>query len=237
MSPPTSDFVPGFLHGHLSGDLDENTHVAVGVNGVIRTVVPIFNVENDAAQFHAIVPDEAFLAGFNSLSFLALSGAPEAPQLETIEFQGAQRFALSRGVNGDISSIVDSSGASWNIVEDRRIVGSVDEAFWNESDFAISSLKDLHVAGWAVDQEVARSAERVVFFVNGVLAGSASVNRARNDIEAGYDNSEVRFSGFHGSLSQFLPVSALDVRAFALSRGNAMELPITDEALAAIAAG
>ena len=44
-------------------------------------------------------------------------------------------------------------------------------------------------------------------------------------------------SGFVGKLSHFLPSDNLDVRAFALSDGNAKELPITDEALAAIAAG
>jgi hypothetical protein len=144
---------------------------------------------------------------------------------------------MSRSENGDVVSISDSTGTSWAVATDRRIVGAVDAAAWDVSDFMRSTLEDLEIAGWAVDQRVVRPVDQIAFFINGVFAGSTEPNGERPDIEDGYQSSQVSLSGFRERFSQFLPVASLDVRAFALSGGNAVELPITDEARADIAAG
>jgi hypothetical protein len=234
---PDLGFVPGFIHGTISGDVLDDTHVAVALNGVVRAVVPVFEDDSDVTRFNAIIPDNAFVPGFNALDLFAITGPPSSPLVQNIEFDGANRTAMSRAENGDVISIVDSAGTSWQVAHDPRIVGGVDEAAWAPSDFMRSTLEDLQLAGWAVDQRSLRPVEQIVVFINGVFAGTVEPNRARADIEDGYQNSQVRFSGFRVRLSQFLPVGSMEVRAFALSEGNAVELTITEAAQAVIAAG
>jgi hypothetical protein len=234
---PVSGFVPGFLHGSLQGDVTESTHIAVALNGVVREVSPVFDVGPGGARFNAIVPDGAFVAGFNALELFSVSGPPANPLVESIEFDNGGRFTVSVAADGNVVSISDTTGTSWVVAEDPRIVGAVDEAVWGVSDFMRSTLEDLQVAGWAVDQRSMRPVDEIVFFINGVFAGSVEPDHERSDIEDGYQNSQVRLSGFRARLSQFLPVASLELRAFALSNENAVELPISPEALTSLAAG
>jgi hypothetical protein len=234
---PGLGFVPGFVHGTLQGDLGASTHVAIALNGSVRTVVPVYDMRGDRARFSAILPEDGFESGFNDLDLFAVSGPASDPVVETIEYANARRFRLQRGSEGQPVALSDSTGVSWEITSDSSIRGSVDEAFWDDSDFSRSDLKDLHVAGWAVNEETKKPADQIVIFANGVFAASAGVDRERPDMQDAYQSIQVRFSGFRGSLSQFLPVSSLDIRAYALSEGQATELPITDDALADIAAG
>jgi hypothetical protein len=234
---PELGFLPGFVHGTIAGDVDSDTHVAIALNGSVQTVVPVYDIRGNRARFSAILPEDGFESGFNDLDLYAVSGPASDPVVETIEYPNARRFQLQRGTEGQPVALSDSTGASWEITSDSSIRGSVDEAFWDDSDFSRSDLKDLHVAGWAVNEETKKPADQIVIFANGVFAASAGVERERPDMQDAYQSIQMLFSGFRGSLSQFLPVSSLDIRAYALSEGKAAELPITDDALADIAAG
>jgi hypothetical protein len=234
---PELGFVPGFIHGSLMGEVDPEMHVAVALNGLVHTVVALFDVRDDRAEFSAILPEYGFHSGFNDLDLFVVSGPGNDPVVETVEHADHHRFQLQRGNQGQVVALSDSTGASWELVDDETIRGAVDEAFWEASDFSWSDLKDLHVAGWAVNEDTRKPADQIVVFVNGVFAGSASVDRERPDMQNAYQTVQTLFSGFRGSLSQFLPVASLDVRAYALSGGFAEELPITDEAQVDIAAG
>jgi hypothetical protein len=233
---PYSGFVPGFLHGRLTGEVDAAPYVAIALNGVVRTVVETFDVKGDRARFSAIVPDEAFISGFNDLSVFAVSGPAESPVVREVEVEGHARFEMERANNGRVTRLVDSEGGSWRLEERAPIFGFVDDAVWQQSGLPGGGT-DLHLAGWAIDRVASKPVERVVIFINDVFAGTAEIDRERTDIEESYESSDVLVSGFVGRLSQFIPTANLDVRAFALSDGLAEELPLTDRALEALGDG
>jgi hypothetical protein len=234
---PYTGFVPGFLHGYLTGPVSANTHVAVAVNGEIRTVVPVFQVDEGKARFSAIIPDDAFISGFNDLQLLALSRNPNAPLVQSIDLGDSSKFQLEVAPTGRVTRLIGANGEFWPIAERSTIIGYIEAAEWYYSEFPVGSPKDLQLPGWAIRLSTLEPVEEVVFFTDGIYAGSVRPDRVRADIEDAYESADVRFSGFVGRLPHFLPSESLNVRAFALSDGVAEELPVTDEALAAIAAG
>jgi hypothetical protein len=234
---PGLGFVPGFLRGDVAGSIQDNSQVAVALNGEVTTVVPVFDVDGDSARFSAIVPDDAFIPGFNDLELFALSGPSQGPSVKDIAIEGTTRFEAERSSTGQVTRIFGPHGQSWSLAVGSTIAGFVDEASWHDSGVMISGLKDLHLGGWAVDEKTLEPAERIVIFVNGVFAGSAGMDGQRPDIEEGYRTADVLISGFVGKLSQFVPAANLTVRAFALSDRGARELEITQDALSVITAG
>ena len=232
---PGLGFVPGFLHGQLRGDADRNLQVAVAMNGRISTVVPLYDVEEGVARFSAMLPESSFVPGFNELELFAVSGSPATPVVTTISVSDTNEYAMERSANGD-ARIVDSTGGSWPILEASPITGFIDQVSWHDAGLLGLGSKDLHMAGWAVDEVLVKPAERIVFFINGVFAGTAGLDSVRPDIDEGYAG-DVLFSGFTGKVSQFLPVASLELRAFAVSNGAAEELPMTDTALADLSDG
>jgi len=236
VTPNTGDFVPGFVHGHLTGTVDDGLSVAVALNGVVETVVPTFRGE-DGSRFNVIIPDDAFVSGFNELELLAVSGSPDAPLVEAIDLEGHTQFEMETASTGRVTRLVASDGTFWRLDEGSRIAGSVDDAAWSDPAFLSSSAKDLEIQGWAVNETGPKPGDLIVFFVNGVFSGTAGLDIPRPDIQNVYDVSDVLTSGFLGRMPEFLPADSLDVRVFALSDGVAEELPITDAAQTAIVAG
>ena len=237
VAPKTGFFVPGFIHGHLDGAVDEGLHIGVAVNGQIGTIVPVFDVDGDGARFNAIVPDESFVAGFNDLEVVAISGPSNAPVVESIGLEGHSKFEMETADSGRVTRLIAPGGSFWPVVEQGAIDGSIDDAAWYDTELQRSSPQDLHLNGWAVDTTGMDPVARVVFFMNGTFAGSTPLDVERPDIEEAYESVDALMSGFVGRLSHFVPSDSLEVRAFALSGGIAKELPITDEAQAALAAG
>jgi hypothetical protein len=237
VAPRTGFFVPGFLHGDLIGPVDPEAQVAVSVNGEIRTVIPVFDADGSGARFNAIIPDEAFVAGFNDLSLFQVSGSPDDPELETIALGDHFRFEMEVASSGRVTRLISEDGRFWPIDENSPVEGTVDEGSWHEIHIQGVSPLDLYLNGWALDAETAHPVERVVFFADGVYAGSVSPGVERLDIAEAFETEEALISGFVGRLSQLVPSTSLDLRVFALSGGVAEELPVTDEAQADIAAG
>jgi hypothetical protein len=236
VTPNTGEFVPGFIHGRLTGIDDDGLHVAVALNGVVETVVPTFRGK-DGVRFNVILPDDAFVSGFNDLELMAVSGSPDAPTVETIDLLGHTQFELETAATGRATRLIASDGTFWPLVEGSTIAGSVDDAAWSEPAFLSSDSKDLEIQGWAVNETGPKPGDLIVFFVNGVFSGTAGLDIPRPDIQRVYDVSDVLTSGFLGRMPEFLPAESLDVRVFALSDGVAEELPITETAQVAIAAG
>ena len=45
--------------------------MGVALNGEVKTVVPVFDVTSSSARFNAILPDDSFATGFNTLELFA----------------------------------------------------------------------------------------------------------------------------------------------------------------------
>jgi hypothetical protein len=234
---PYTGFVPGFLHGHLAGEVDDGLHLAIAMNGVVRTVVPVFDIDADGARFNAIIPDDAFVAGFNDLDVMAISGQSDSPLVETVAVEESVRFRMEKAGTGRVTRLTDSQGGSWPIIERSTVTGYVDRAGWPRSEYQSSSPADLYLHGWALDRRRRKPVEGVIFFVDEVFAGSAGIDVERPDNAEFFESSDVLVSGFVGRLAHFFPSENMEVRAFALFDGDAHELPITDRAMSEILAG
>jgi hypothetical protein len=237
VGPKTGLFVPGFIHGQLSGRVDQESSVGIVLNGEVQSVVPVFDVEADSARFSAIIPDEAFRTGFNKLELFQVLGPVDSPVMKAIELPGNIEFSMERARNGRVTRLIGSDGTTWPIEEGSPISGTVDKAAWFVTQIAGAEIADLVLNGWAIDDEQVRPAESVVFFVDGTFAGSVHPDLERPDIEDSYDDPDALMSGFVGQLSDFKASLGIEIRAFGLSDGVAEELPVTDEAQADIAAG
>lgn len=229
-------FVPGFVHGQVSGQVDEGLYVAVALNGEIRAVVPVFQVEADRAQFSAVLPDGAFRAGFNELELFAVSGSSQSPTMEAIDLAEQSRFELQESAGSQALVVIDSEGGSWPVDANSTTVGYVDDALWLQSGFERNSPMDLQLQGWAVNESTLEPAERVVFFTDGQFAGSVVPDAERPGISDTYQTNDVLVSGFLAKLPYFSPDDPPEIRAFALSGGKAVELVIVETAQSVISA-
>jgi hypothetical protein len=233
---PSTGFVPGFLHGYLEGNVDQGLHIAVSLNDVVRTVVPTFEVDNET-RFNVIVPDDAYVAGFNDLELHAVSGSSDQPHLRSIEVTGNSSFDVESDSSGRAIRLMDSEGGSWPVKNPSTMTGNVDAAAWRESGFQLASPPDLHLSGWAIDEALLTPVEQVVFFVGEEFAGSAAIDVERTDVEELYESSDVRVSGFLAKLSHLNSTDTSDIRVFAIGEDEAAEIPFSQRVVAAVSAG
>jgi hypothetical protein len=224
----SAGFVPGFLRGEVTSEVPVDTDIAIALNGRIRAVVPIMS-DDDQRQFSAILPEAAFVSGFNELEFMAVTGSEQSPTVERVEFDEQHEYLLETGNTGEVERVVDSEGGVWEFAKEPVIDGHVEATNWYPNE-AVSSNTDLVIGGWAVNSAILRPAERLVFFVDGVFAGSVQPSIDRPDIVAGYEDSGVLVSGFRGRVSHFIQAGSCQLRAFALSEGTALELEVSERA-------
>jgi len=225
----SANFVPGFISGEIRGVVAPNTHLAIALNGRIEAVVPVRD-ENGLTRFSAIVPDHAFVPGFNELELMAVSGPVQSPEVERIGVDGQHRLQMKLGDSGQPERLIDNDGRRWVVTDEAVMNGYVDATEWYPNGVLDSRMQDLVVVGWAVDKLQIGPAERVAFFVDGVFAGSVEPDIERPDIERAYSDPDALRSGFRGQVSQFSPNENCELRAFALSGENAFELDISERA-------
>jgi hypothetical protein len=216
-------FLPGFVRGDVVGDVEPDTHMAIALNGRIRTVVPVLR-DADSAHFSAVLPEDAFEAGFNGLDLMTVTGPDDSPEVQRIEFDGQREFQLEPGLSGDPERLADRDGRTWEVTEEPFISGYVEGTNWYPNE-AVSSRTDLVVVGWAVDKMEMRPVERVAFFIDGIFGGSAEP-----DIDRGHEDRRIQFSGFRGQISHFSQAESCELRVFGLSGENAVELEVSDRA-------
>ena len=216
-------FLPGFVRGEVTGDVEPEMHIAIALNGQIRTVVPVMEGD-ETTSFSAILPENAFAPGFNDVTLMAVTGPIESPEVKRIELDGQQEFHLEPARSGEPGHLVDGDGRTWELTEEPVITGYVEATNWYPNE-AVSATTDLVVVGWAVDKLEMRPAERVVFFVDGVFGGSVEP-----DVEREHEDRRIRFRGFRGQVSHFLQAESCELRVFALAGANATELDVSDRA-------
>jgi hypothetical protein len=228
--------VPGFIEGQLTGPIDDDLEIAVALDGRIQTVVPVFGVEDGHGRFSAILPDDAFVEGFNHLQLLAVSGTA-SPIVERIELAGLVFFELQFADDDKVEALVDDKGRSWALQTESTVVGTVDSATWLAPEAGGADLMDLQLTGWAVNEARVEPAELIVFFSDDKFVGMVDVDVMREDIRDNYLDDNVLHSGFVVRLRQFSAVEGAAIRPFAISKGAAYEIGILDSAREAIELG
>jgi hypothetical protein len=226
VGPQTGTFVPGFLHGLIKGDGLEDLHVAIAINGQVAAVAPVYGVDGPEGSFSAVIPEDAFVTGFNDVQLFTVSGLDDEPSLESIALDGHTRFEMETASTGRVTRLVDGDGGTWPVTDSSPIEGAIDGGEWRDLGLPEAAGQDLEVQGWAVDSQQLRPVEQIVFFADGIFAGSAELGVERPDIAIAYDSQGVLMSGFVGQLSQVRSTGNVQLQAFALSGASATQLSV-----------
>ena len=82
---PDSRFVPAHIMGEVVGDVAATAalNLAVAINGTIQGVMPCYRHEGEM-RFSIFIPEVAFQAGPNELTFFLVSGEETAPQFSRV---------------------------------------------------------------------------------------------------------------------------------------------------------
>lgn len=207
-------FVPAQITGNLRmPGAEQLPWLAVEVNGVVRAVT-----RPDAdGTFTAVVPEQAFRQGRNSVSVFQIEQRGRGTILRPLEGISARHFELISQEESE--SLRSEAGADVPITRE-GVTGWV-VAGWNrDSEF-------IEIGGWAADLSDLSLPEAVLVFGDGKFIGLTQTALKSPGVVQGLGKKELSKTGFHIDLprSRFGDVFQTELRVFALSRrGIAGEL-------------
>jgi hypothetical protein len=207
--------VPAYVTGTVSnlGRLPVEPQLALVVNGVIGSVIPLFDSDGQSAQFGGVVDDSLFRDGRNDLSVLSLYAEDGQPVVNGVATNIAPTFSLG---NSEFEELRASTGEALPI-DSSVVTGYVDSISQRDSQWLVS--------GWAVDHAGMIPAEAVALFVGNEFVASVTPSIERPDVVDQVGSADVSTSGF----TLMIPASALgtdptDVRVYGISQSGATEL-------------
>lgn len=210
-----SRLVPSFVTGRIVGELGAGQRLAVAVNGKIRGLTASFR-DGEDVRLGAMVPSETFHAGANEVEVFAVKAEGSTMSLLRL---GGERPASYRLVEKDGETLVVGAGR-----ETPAHKGSV-EGFVDSLD---RDDEGVIIGGWAADRAPKRPADRILVFEDGRLLAQEEPSVARPDITESFDSPAVAQSGFE-LRTNALRGELSAIRVFALSAGEASELPLFED--------
>ena len=208
----SSDFLPSYLTGSITGSYDEEQPLAIAVDGTIHAVTRTYRARGET-RFAAFVPESALRHGANEVVVLAIEKRGARVILEELR---SDDLVLELAAGGQAIEASDGTRAR---VRPAAISGEV----------RVEQLRHgLRFLGWAADLKTVRAADRVVVFVDGRSAFLGRTGESRRDIRVRYGPDK---SGFTFTVAPSLlpePGEDRDVRVFAIAGGVASELPYVD---------
>ena len=218
---PKSAFVPvrisglAFPEGRTGTQLD----LAIGVNRVIRATTRSSRVENDSAEWSAMVREMVFRGGKNEIEIFVISHEGTQIRLEHTERPEKNVYSLLAANENPFKTTIISPASQAIPVRPGEVKGHL----------ALPEVGEAHVTlqGWAVDLKASRPADAVMVFLDGNSIYSGYCNVARPDVARKHHNPSLKNSGFKYfiPLSFFGDLTDSEVRIFAISkRGAASEV-------------
>jgi hypothetical protein len=210
----STDLLPTYLTGHITGSHPPQQDLAIAVNGTIRAVTRSYTGLG-TTKFQALVPEEALRAGANDVAVFAVGGSGAKLVLEEL-----RRIDVMLTLENGAAPAIESSDGTTIRVKPRAVAGEV-RIVWRDETGTFE--------GWAADLDARRAAERVVVFVDGRSAYVGRPGKSRKDIGARYG---ARRAGFVFRLPGSIlptPGGGHEVRVFAVLGGVASELRVLGE--------
>ena len=222
---PDSGFVPSRITGVISFEgAKPGSSIAVAVNGVIQAVTEIYPSEGSSHKFSAMVAEESFKKGKNSLSAFLIS----ADSGGNISLLGGQERL------GQVSGEVDLR--TWLLAEGKILGGGKEipikpENLRGDLEYARVDGGTIEFFGWAMDVAAKDIVDRIVIFEDGqyVYSGVSGMPRGEGAL---YDAADVLLVGFQIIVPKnlFRAPGNSDIRLFAISKhGYAAELKYFDD--------
>jgi len=215
---PTAELVPTFVEGRVHAEQGAPPPtIAVAVDGVVRAVVETFDRRGGTADFAALVPPDAFVAGRNAVELFELGARPGLAPI------AAHTYRVLRDDGGEPVAFERSDGTRFPI-EPGRVLGNVG--------IAEATEETLRLSGFASDVATDGPAAAVLLMVAGspeLFIGSLGIRRPVVQKLAGEEH---ELSGFRYELplSYFGGDPSGSIRAFALGAGAASELSFSRRA-------
>ena len=215
-------FILTDIRGRVSGENlpDEPGYLAVGINGVIRTVIELGPQFYQSQKFAALVPETSFSAGRNEVNVFFVRDIDGKMELQRLQKDTQARYSLA--IEGDENTEILISPDGQKIpIDGRDVEGFV------RSDIGQDNILVV-VSGWSLDVANVDMAD-VLIFVNGELRTSLTPDVRRSDVEAVREQAVGLTPGFRTSLplSDFDVLNEEHVRVFGISQNSASELSYT----------
>ncbi len=213
-----SDFIPAYITGQISPPLRNGRPIslAVAVNGTIQAVTQPWSIpiQGRHGSWSAVVPESVFQAGQNAVEVFVVSGDA-----------GQATLARATGVHYRLDQtevLVTPDGSTIPIVP-QALRGYIETPRVSENTVLLK--------GWAVDEESAQPAERILIFLNGTLYHAGPTGISRPDIAEWLGQPAFATSGFRYTFpaDPFVSSGTPEVRAFAISGDIASELHYIEE--------
>jgi hypothetical protein len=214
----------GFIPSRISGDIKFNDAtqddwIAISINGIVQAVTQLYSSVGDGLKYSAMVPEQSFLEGNNSVVVLLVSD-DENGRLELLTEPGQ----LSRNPGTD-------GLASW-VLEDDRIIGDNGEMpivaakLKGNLEYATLDGGTVEFFGWAMDVAQADTVDSVMIFEDGQYVYSNTTGMPRGEGELnGAPNVFIIGFQFIIPAKLFKAAGKSEIRLFAISKnGYATEL-------------
>lgn len=201
--------------------------MAIAVNGIVGTVVPLHDVRLGEASFGAVIPEALFVDGANQLSLLSISSEGGQLSVGRIESNTFPVFTAEM-IGGEPTSLISNGDEIYEIAPDATM-GFVDTVVETGARIAVS--------GWAIEASSMRPADLVVAFADDQMIGLGKPELPRTGLAEELGNDNVLYSGFSIVFPRtLLARSGAQLRLLAIAGNSATELTIIDSALADLAA-
>jgi len=215
-------FILTDIRGRVTGENlpDEPGYLAVGINGVIRTVIELGPQFYQGQKFTALVPEASFSVGHNEVNVFFVRDIDGKIELQRLQKDIQTQYSLA--IEGDENTEILISPDGQKIpIDDRNVEGFVRSDIGQENAIVV-------VSGWSLDV-VNNDVADVLIFVNGELRASLTPDVRRSDVESVREEAVGLMPGFRINLllSDFDVLNEEHVRVFGISQNSASELAYT----------
>jgi hypothetical protein len=214
-----SPFIPAEITGSVfsvrSGE--EPIVLAVAINDTIHAVTQAISTREGDALFSAVVPEESFRSGSNTVKIFKVSEESGRPSLSRIKNLAHVTYSLETTSKGE-KLLISSDGSSFPVNPD-ALQGSLG--------FGDIRHNQVVLAGWAADVKDRQPAGAIVVFLNNEFLFAGRTDQERPDVAEHIGIPELQKTGFRfwfpASIVQ--DEARVSIRIFAVSRsGVATEL-------------
>ncbi|MEQ9449056.1 MAG: sulfatase-like hydrolase/transferase, partial [Rhodospirillaceae bacterium] len=217
--------IPVMFSGELENAAPGARWVALGLNGAIAAVAPLYEKGNEPFHLRAMFPPDAILDGRNEFDAFLIRGDEESPVLIPLLTQEPETYSLAR--DGGAEVIHASLGKRYRIEPDMAN-GYVDTLTQRNT--------TMQMRGWAVDATAGDLPEAVLAQVNGGEIHVGELGLVRPDVAKAFNTERYELSGFQILAPGIGGGELRSIRVFWLSRnGYAGEVSVDPAMVEALA--
>lgn len=216
-----SKWSPSWITGdiYLKDAMGAKLNLAIAINGIIKGVTEAYGMSGKQGKFMAMVPENAFKNGKNSVEIFTISEAYGGVVLRNTEDLFKKKYLLR---------VNEQGGEEIFSVDDELIIPIVAKAVSAHleaakfgKDFGINEVgsENCIFGGWAADLENSKPAKAILLFVNGKFIFSGKPNMDRPGVMKYFNNPKLEKTGFDFMLPLRLLKNGanIHVRLFAIS--------------------